>query len=1643
MTKVDGELAAMATLSLPDPDKGGMKFVMGQILQSTKSIMDKVADAHPFVKVAWSALAFVYEAFEKTTLEDKAVRDLAESLREMLGVASARRDLLVIKDTVNVIEEMSLLALRIAQVLHEYCSPRLIARTIRLNMPASSLHARIQQYQAAHNELMKKFDRRLQINVDVQVDKVYQTVQELKIAGGGIESQTSVRLFRPIATTRFIGRQKEMEELKAHFEIRDTSGARRQTTSGARHSFLISGMGGIGKTQLCLQFVEDAMDNSTFSRVFYVDAATEESIASSFKGIFHNTQGLKSSGLSESPDSVLAWISRLEEDWLIVYDNAEESVAKYLPGGRRGNILMTSRNPGLARHTGGAHIALDEMTEEDALALFKASGCHEILSPEDERLSRDIVSSLSFIPLAVDLAGAYTASFSGFCDLHEYLELLSVKRAQVLNPISIADATPYNNTIYGAWELSMKGLEDVAASSHARQEAAQSALAILQIFSFFHHSVIDENIFKRAAVAYHTASAHENDFFCPPMLSSVALKILQLDGTKNDWDNGYFRKGIQMLLSASLIKKSTMSERVVYSVHPLIHEWVRNKYIPHDQALPQDAHIIMLSSISLFDNVHYQKTITPLLPHIKAYQQYTLDQILINQEYNDYIFRRLRFFYGRTSLFGEEKKILPIMIEQRKQALGENKDTLSSMHKLAICLKNQGKLVEAEEMYSKVIALRTKILGDDHPSTLTSRSDLGSLYMAKGQWEEAKAIILPILEARTRVFGGENMDTLDSIHNLALCLENQGKLVEAEEMYSKKIAGGGVEAQTSVRLFRPIATSRFVGRVKEMGKLKAHFKIRDTSGARHSFLISGMGGIGKTQLCLQFVEDAMDNSTFSRVFYVDAATEESIASSFKGIFHNTQDLKSSGLSESPDSVLAWISRLEEDWLIVYDNAEESVAKYLPGGRRGNILMTSRNPGLARHTGGAHIALDEMTEEDALALFKASGCHEILSPEDERLSRDIVSSLSFIPLAVDLAGAYTASFSGFCDLHEYLELLSVKRAQVLNPISIADATPYNNTIYGAWELSMKGLEDVAASSHARQEAAQSALAILQIFSFFHHSVIDENIFKRAAVAYHTASAHENDFFCPPMLSSVALKILQLDGTKNDWDNGYFRKGIQMLLSASLIKKSTMSERVVYSVHPLIHEWVRNKYIPHDQALPQDAHIIMLSSISLFDNVHYQKTITPLLPHIKAYQQYTLDQILINQEYNDYIFRRLRFFYGRTSLFGEEKKILPIMIEQRKQALGENKDTLSSMHKLAICLKNQGKLVEAEEMYSKVIALRTKILGDDHPSTLTSRSDLGSLYMAKGQWEEAKAIILPILEARTRGDDHPSTLTSRRNLGSLYMAKGQWEEAKAILLSVVEARTRIFGEENMNTLSSMHVLARCLNNQGKLAEAEEMYSKVIVLQTKILGYDHPSTLTSRHNLGSLYTDKGQWEEAKAILLLVVEARTRVFGEENMDTLSSMDELAHCLDNQGKLAEAEEMYSKVIAHETKILGYDHPSTLTSRHNLGSLYAEHGQLEKAEVMLIPVVEARTRVLGNNHDHTLMTRKWLERVQRSRTSSECDDDAEGMEDSTDQSAFDSDDDDEGEEEEEINDASGDEEEEERAKPSGNSSGGGGLNDLD
>jgi hypothetical protein len=89
-----------------------------------------------------------------------------------------------------------------------------------------------------------------------------------------------------------------------------------------------------------------------FSHVFWIDASSQESIETSLKGI-SSLSAAQDSHVDCSVNSVLQWISFLQEKWLIVFDNADnlplEVVNKFIPPGNRGNILITSRNQSIGR----------------------------------------------------------------------------------------------------------------------------------------------------------------------------------------------------------------------------------------------------------------------------------------------------------------------------------------------------------------------------------------------------------------------------------------------------------------------------------------------------------------------------------------------------------------------------------------------------------------------------------------------------------------------------------------------------------------------------------------------------------------------------------------------------------------------------------------------------------------------------------------------------------------------------------------------------------------------------------------------------------------------------------------------------------------------------------------------------------------------------------------------------------------------------------------------------------------------------------------------------------------------------------------------------------------------------------------------
>jgi tetratricopeptide (TPR) repeat protein len=147
-----------------------------------------------------------------------------------------------------------------------------------------------------------------------------------------------------------------------------------------------------------------------------------------------------------------------------------------------------------------------------------------------------------------------------------------------------------------------------------------------------------------------------------------------------------------------------------------------------------------------------------------------------------------------------------------------------------------------------------------------------------------------------------------------------------------------------------------------------------------------------------------------------------------------------------------------------------------------------------------------------------------------------------------------------------------------------------------------------------------------------------------------------------------------------------------------------------------------------------------------------------------------------------------------------------------------------------------------------------------------NNLATLYVDKGQFSEAQALLLKALEVRRRvlGEEHPDTLFSINNLAMLYRTGGQLDKAEPLLLKALEVRRRVLGEEHPNTLNSMNNLAVLYRDQGQFEKAEKLIVKTIEVRRRVQGEEHPEALKSMMNLGSILVAKKAYAEAENQLI-----------------------------------------------------------------------------------------------------------------------------------------------------------------------------------
>jgi tetratricopeptide (TPR) repeat protein len=181
--------------------------------------------------------------------------------------------------------------------------------------------------------------------------------------------------------------------------------------------------------------------------------------------------------------------------------------------------------------------------------------------------------------------------------------------------------------------------------------------------------------------------------------------------------------------------------------------------------------------------------------------------------------------------------------------------------------------------------------------------------------------------------------------------------------------------------------------------------------------------------------------------------------------------------------------------------------------------------------------------------------------------------------------------------------------------------------------------------------------------------------------------------------------------------------------------------------------------------------------------------------------------------------------------------------------ECEERLLAAGNLAECRLHHGQYAEAERINREVLGVCRRILCEGHPRAnmpcltrslkladmLDTTGNLAESLTCQGTFGEAEELFREVLDVQRRvlGEEHPWTLSTTGNLTSSLWRQGKNTGAERIEREVLDTCRRVLGEEHPDTLDAAGSLANSLLGQGRYAEAERIEREVLGAKRRVLG------------------------------------------------------------------------------------------------------------------------------------------------------------------------------------------------------------------
>ena len=681
----------------------------------------------------------------------------------------------------------------------------------------------------------------------------------------------------------------------------------------------------------------------------------------------------------------------------------------------------------------------------------------------------------------------------------------------------------------------------------------------------------------------------------------------------------------------------------------------------------------------------------------------------------------------------------------------------------------------------------------------------------------------------------------------------------------------------------------FTGRKDILDTIHEEFSTSQNRVPIHA--ISGMGGIGKTQIAVHYSYEFMEE--YDLVYWIRSETDASLTADYEAL---TQALELPVKTKAEQLVYVnivnnWLENTDKKWLLVFDNVEsqEKIEKLLPKKGNGHVLITSQSPNWKEL--GEDSQIRPFTNEEAIEFLQRRIGEKGLEYSDK-----LNILLGGLPLALEQASAYMTEHGTPIEI--YIKLFEEQQEELWK----RETPPkdYRSTIMTTWEMAFKQI----------QESQPAAKQLLNLFAFFGPDDIPISIIKACSETL------------PEELKTAVHNPVELE------------ENLSSIYRYSLIERNGD----FISFHRLVQDVIRTQ-LPKDKAAKWVNIAVQIMMMAFPYDEYDIKTwsnCAHLLPHALATASYAekystglMEAAEIYQKVGEYLRGQAEFQRaGETierainiwqEIFGEKHEKLAISLDylgeirqdQAKYAdalrlhnqahqifeTGEYLKTQQSarnMNNLGQAFHSLSEFEKAKYYHEQALTIFNTTLNENHPDTSRCLSALGILFQDQGEFEKARKYHEESLAIfrMALGENHPHTATSLGNFGELFRLRGEFEEARKYHEEALFIRRTLLGENHPHTASSLNNLGVVFQDQGELENARKHYEQAYTIHITVFGENHPNFAGSLNNIGTLLARQSKYVEARRYMEQALSIYEKIYGTKHHDLITILTNLANVM-------------------------------------------------------------------------------------------------------------------------------------------------------